>query len=125
MRSRSFLLNHEWMLLNTTTRSVLIPVHSCHSWFAPRMKKVLLRNARDRRRFIGKRGWIQGERRARQFSSIHEAIVFAIEHELWDSDVLVRFGEANTADVAINIPREVASSSHEGEDWPALACVGA
>jgi hypothetical protein len=89
------------------------------------MKAICLRDSRDRRRFIGRRGWIQGERRARRFDSVHAALVFAFEHELWEAEVLVCFGEAATADISINIPRETAAAcmrTTTGWPWPGPVC---
>jgi hypothetical protein len=88
------------------------------------MKAICLRDSRNRRRFIGRRGWIQGERRARDFDSVYAAIAFALDHDLWEAEVLVRFGEAAVADISINIPRETAGALHADDDWQALAGAG-
>ncbi|HMJ88573.1 MAG TPA: hypothetical protein VK530_02095 [Candidatus Acidoferrum sp.] len=85
------------------------------------MIRIFVRNRRDRSRFIGRRGWIVSRRRARNFPSTHAAIVFCHEHEIADAEVLVRFGEPGTADVAINLPTELSTGCAVGEEWLELA----
>ncbi len=80
------------------------------------MATIVARNSRDRSRFAGRRGWIIGERRARKFPSIHAAIIFCHEHELDEAEVVVRFGEIGTSDVAINLPTEVSNVSSLTEE---------
>jgi len=75
------------------------------------MPTIVVRNSRDRSRFMGRRGWIRGERRARKFTSVHAAIVFCHDLGVDDAEVIVRFGEPNTADVAINLPTEISNTS--------------
>jgi hypothetical protein len=87
----------------------------------PSMTTIVVRNRRNRSRFIGQRGWIHGERRARKFPSIHAAIVLCHDLGIDDAEVIVRFGEPRTADVAINLPTEISSGASSTEQWTEFA----
>jgi hypothetical protein len=81
------------------------------------VKKIIVRRPEKSSRYIGHRGWVSSEKRAYNFSSVHTAIHFCLEHDLLNSEVVVCFGEPRAVNVAIVLPHELTTIGSTDEEW--------
>ena len=79
------------------------------------MFTIVVRNTRNRSRFLGRLRWVKSEKRARLFPSSQAAIIHCLENDVSDAEVVVRFDSKAPA-VSIRLPKELPSPD-AGEEW--------
>lgn len=81
------------------------------------MSHILLRSRTKPSRFIGRRGWVASEKRAKRFSNAQEAMFHCVEHDIEDVEIFVRFADPHASPVVINFPQPFVPAAASADDW--------